>query len=100
MPHIDVNVEPEAKELWRPSSPETTQIYDFMTKVNKKFGLLLNDYDTLWKWSVSEPAQFWEEIWHYTKINAHNPYQQVSNPHFELGCIILDLRYAILIRST
>ncbi|KAJ6180839.1 hypothetical protein N7519_011300 [Penicillium mononematosum] len=77
MPHIDVNVVPEAKKLWRPSSPETTQIYDFMIKVNKKYGLSLNDYDTLWKWSVSEPAQFWEEIWHYTKINAHNPYQHV-----------------------
>ncbi|KAJ5826951.1 hypothetical protein N7447_003714 [Penicillium robsamsonii] len=77
MPLIDETVEPEVKELWRPSSPETTQIYDFMTKVNKKYGLSLNNYDALWKWSVSEPAQFWEEIWHYTKINAHNPYQQV-----------------------
>jgi hypothetical protein len=38
---------------------------------------LLND--TLWKWSVSEPAQFWEEIWHYTKINAHTPYQHAQN---------------------
>ncbi|KAK4861952.1 hypothetical protein LT330_003090 [Penicillium expansum] len=76
MPHIEI-FEPEVKELWRPSSPETTQIYDFMTKVSKKYGLILNDYNALWKWSVSEPAQFWEEIWHYTKIHTHNPYQQV-----------------------
>ena len=92
MPHIDEIVEPEAKELWRPSAPEATQIYDFMTKVNEKYGLSLNDYDALWKWSVSEPAQFWEEIWHYTKINAHNPYQQVSSSH-------LHMSYTILIRS-
>lgn len=92
MSQIDEIVEPEAKELWRPSAPETTQIYDFMTKVNEKYGLSLNDYDALWKWSVSEPAQFWEEIWHYTKINAHNPYEQVSNSH-------LYLSYPILIRS-
>lgn len=97
MPHIEI-LKPEAKELWRPSSPETTQIYDFMTKVNKKYGLSLNDYNALWKWSVSDPAQFWEEIWHYTKINAHNPCQQVSNS-FPLGprCIILNMGY--LIRS-
>ncbi|KAJ5561557.1 hypothetical protein N7461_000318 [Penicillium sp. DV-2018c] len=77
MPHIDESIDPEAKELWRPSSPETTLIHDFMTKVNKKHALSLSDYNALWKWSVSEPAQFWEEIWHYTKINAHQPYQQV-----------------------
>lgn len=78
MPHNDEAVTSEAKELWRPSSPETTQIYDFMTKVNKKHGLSLNDYNALWKWSVSEPAKFWEEIWHYTNIKAHEPYAQVS----------------------
>ena len=95
MPHIEI-VEPEVKELWRSSSPEATQVYDFMTKVNKKYGLTLNDYNALWKWSVSEPAQFWEEIWHYTKIHAHKPYQQVS---IGLRCII-GVRYPILIRST
>lgn len=78
MPHIDEAVAPEAKELWRPSSPEKTQIYDFMTKVNKKYGLSLNNYNALWKWSVSEPAQFWEEIWQYTCIKAHEPYKKVS----------------------
>lgn len=78
MPHIDEAVSSEARELWRPSSLETTQIYDFMTRVNKKHGQSFNDYNALWKWSVSDPAMFWEEIWHYTSIKAHEPYQQVS----------------------
>ena len=86
MPHIDEAVDSEDKELWRPSAPEATQIHDFMTKVNKKYGLSLNDYKSLWKWSVSEPAQFWEEIWHYTKIKAHQPYQKVSNTQIGLYC--------------
>ncbi|KAJ5677058.1 AMP-dependent synthetase/ligase [Penicillium maclennaniae] len=77
MPHIDEAVSMEVKELWRPSSPEKTQIYDFMTKVNKKHGLSLRDYNSLWKWSVSEPAQFWEEIWHYTHVLAHESYTRV-----------------------
>ncbi|KAJ5219460.1 uncharacterized protein N7498_001559 [Penicillium cinerascens] len=77
MPHIDESVTTEAKELWRPSSPETTQIHDFMTKVNNKYGQSLSDYNALWEWSVSQPAQFWEEIWHYTHIKAHQPYKQV-----------------------
>jgi hypothetical protein len=50
----------------------------------------LKDYNSLWKWSVSEPAQFWEEIWHYTKINAHEPYQKVSETPL--------CKYLILIR--
>lgn len=54
-------------------------IYDFMTKVNKKYGLSLSNYDALWKWSTSKPAQFWEEIWHYTHIKAHTPYKKVSS---------------------
>ncbi|KAJ5904175.1 AMP-dependent synthetase/ligase [Penicillium tannophilum] len=77
MPHIDEDINLEAKELWRPSSPEKTQIYDFMTKVSTKHGLSMYDYNALWQWSISEPAKFWEEIWHYTGIKAHQPYQQV-----------------------
>lgn len=78
MPHIDEAAAPEASLLWKPSSPESTQIYDFMTKVNKKYDLALNDYNALWSWSVSEPAKFWGEVWHYTHIKAHQPYQQVN----------------------
>lgn len=67
------------KELWRPSSPQTTQIYDFMTKASRKYNLSLKIYNDLWTWSVSQPAQFWEEIWHYTAIKAHKPYDTVSH---------------------
>ncbi|KAL2005472.1 hypothetical protein VTN00DRAFT_2683 [Thermoascus crustaceus] len=68
------------KELWRPSSPHATQIHDFKTIVSKKHGIPLNDYNDLWQWSVSEPAKFWEEIWHYTGIKAHKPYTKVLEP--------------------
>lgn len=86
MPHINETIlvdeaATDVKELWRPSAPETTQIYDFMTRVNKKHDLSLTHYNELWTWSVSEPAKFWEEIWHYTSIKAHAPYQQVRNTH-------------------
>lgn len=66
------------KELWRPSAPQATLIYDFMTKTSQKHGVSLHDYHDLWNWSVSEPSKFWEEIWHYTSIKAHTPYDQVS----------------------
>ncbi|KAJ5491092.1 Malonamoyl-CoA synthetase vrtB [Penicillium diatomitis] len=80
MPLIDVGTMPDTKELWKPSSPESTLIFDFMTKVNKRHGLTMKSYDSLWKWSVSEPAKFWEEIWQYTHIQAHKPYTSVLKP--------------------
>ncbi|PLB35476.1 acetoacetate--CoA ligase family protein [Aspergillus candidus] len=65
------------EELWRHSSPESTQIHDFMQKSAKKYDLPLNNYQDLWQWSVSEPAQFWEHVWEYTGVKAHEPYNRV-----------------------
>lgn len=67
------------KELWRPSSPEKTKIYEFKELVSKKHDVTFKDYNDLYQWSVTEPAKFWEEIWHYTEIKAHKPYTKVSS---------------------
>ncbi|RAL10447.1 acetoacetate--CoA ligase family protein [Aspergillus homomorphus CBS 101889] len=65
-----------SKELWRHSSPQTTQIYDFIKTVNKKHALSIESYNDLWEWSIAEPAKFWEDVWHYTSIVAHKPYER------------------------
>jgi acetoacetyl-CoA synthetase len=69
----------EAKELWRHSDPHSTQIYDFMHSLNQKYQLSLQNYNDLWQWSISKPSEFWEEIWHYTNVKAHKPYERVSS---------------------
>ncbi|CRG83108.1 acetoacetyl-CoA synthetase [Talaromyces islandicus] len=74
----------EAKELWRPSAPERTQIHHFKDLVSRKYSLELADYHDLWKWSVSEPALFWEEVWHYTMVKAHSPFTKVLDPDVPL----------------
>ena len=75
------------EELWRHSSPQTTAIYDFMTKASKKHGVSFSSYHDLWHWSVSEPAKFWEDVWHYTAVKAHQPYETVRS--FASICVIL-----------
>ncbi|KAL2865427.1 acetoacetyl-CoA synthase [Aspergillus lucknowensis] len=65
------------QELWWHSAPESTQIYQFMRNTAEKHGVTLDNYDDLWKWSVSEPAKFWEDIWLYTAVNAHKSYSKV-----------------------
>lgn len=66
-----------AKELWRPSNPEQTQMFHFKSYISQKYAVPLPGYSDLWQWSVSEPAKFWEEIWHYTGIKAHKTYDEV-----------------------
>ncbi|KAE8368266.1 hypothetical protein BDV27DRAFT_142081 [Aspergillus caelatus] len=73
-----------SKELWRHSSPQDTQIYDFMMKLNAEHGLALKSYNDLWRWSVSEPALFWEQIWHYAAIKSHEPYSRVLDADQDL----------------
>lgn len=38
-----------------------------------------DDYHALWKWSVKNPASFWESIWHYFEVKSHSPYRQVMS---------------------
>lgn len=72
----------EANALWRPSSPEKTQIHEFKVRVSQKYNLKLNGYQDLWQWSVDEPAKFWEEVWKYTGVKAQEPYSNVSIPRY------------------
>ncbi|GKZ28661.1 hypothetical protein AbraIFM66950_011097 [Aspergillus brasiliensis] len=66
-----------SKELWRHSSPRSTQIYDFIQSANAKHGLSMCTYNDLWQWSVSDPAKFWEDVWEFTSIQAHKSYDRV-----------------------
>lgn len=50
-----------------------------MQKTADKHGIALKNYDDLWKWSISEPAKFWEDIWKYTAINSHKTYNNVCH---------------------
>jgi acetoacetyl-CoA synthetase len=65
------------KELWRPSHPERTKLHHFKTLIAQKYKIPLRTYHDLWQWSVTQPANFWEEVWHYTSIKSHQPYSQV-----------------------
>lgn len=73
----------DSEELWRHPRPETTEMYAFQQHLIKKHSTPLESYNDLWKWSIDNPAHFWEEIWHYTGIKAHKTYDLVCQeyPH-------------------
>jgi hypothetical protein len=68
----------EGVELWRHPHPESTEIYAFQQHVAKKHDIANNSYAELWQWSIDHPSAFWEEVWHYTGIKAHRPYDSVG----------------------
>lgn len=68
----------DSAELWRHPRPETTEFYAFQQHLMKKYPIRSDSYTDLWKWSIENPATFWENIWHYTGIKAHKKYDSVS----------------------
>lgn len=66
-----------APELWRHENPTGTQMWKFVQHVNAKYGLALNDYPSLYRWSVDNIAAFWEEVWDFAGVNASRRFDQV-----------------------
>ncbi|KZP00608.1 acetoacetate-CoA ligase [Calocera viscosa TUFC12733] len=56
--------------LYTPSSPETTQTSLFREHINQKYGVELQHYEDLYKWSTSPSSygSFWEEVWDWTHV--------------------------------
>lgn len=72
-------------ELWRHPHPQTTQFYAFQQHLRNKYPLESDSYSDLWQWSVNNPSDFWEEIWHYTGVKAHKTYESVRFKPFCLS---------------
>ena len=54
----------EGAELWRPSAEtvEAARITDFMRWLAAERGVETGDYEALRRWSVTEPAAFWQAL--------------------------------------
>jgi acetoacetyl-CoA synthetase len=65
--------------LWEPSpeSAERSQMTAYMRWLEAERGLTLPDYESLWRWSVTELEQFWASIWDYFAVQSSAPYSEV-----------------------
>jgi acetoacetyl-CoA synthetase len=50
--------------LWMNSSPETTNLAEFMGKLGRGS----DDYEQFWRWSIENPEKFWDAVWNYAGI--------------------------------
>jgi len=65
--------------LWQPPAEgiKSTQLTRLIKRVQQKYGLSDTDFSTLHQWSVSNPAEFWDEVWLDCSIIASAPYTSV-----------------------
>lgn len=69
--------------IWKPSleTIETTQMTQFMQRINEHTGLAMRSYADLYDWSIQHPAEFWEQLALFTQVKFSTPYTQVlDNP--------------------
>ena len=64
-------------ELWRHPAPESTQMWEFLQKINHNQGTSMKSYDELFQWSIDNVADFWAAVWDYVGIVASVPYEEV-----------------------
>ena len=65
--------------LWQPSTKRKANatINRFMDQVNAEFGVDVSDYESLYQWSIANPADFWTLLWDFAEIKASKKGHQV-----------------------
>jgi len=61
--------------LWQPSNErvEASALARFMRQADTRFHAGASDYQTLWRWSVDRPDQFWSLVWDEVGIVGDGP---------------------------
>ena len=77
----------EGELLWTPP-PERfadSHLARFTRWVERERGLTFEDYEALWRWSVSDLQAFWGYIWDYFEVVASVPYARALTGDEMLG---------------
>ncbi len=85
--------------IWRPSAERVNRagITHYLRWLEADRGLTFADYESLWRWSVERIEDFWESVWEFGGVRAHQPYRQVLDKHIMPGAKWFDgamLNYA------
>ncbi|HNA95381.1 MAG TPA: hypothetical protein PKZ72_11755, partial [Saprospiraceae bacterium] len=67
------------KLLWKPSEKfaASSNLNLYRIWLNEQYGLSLQDYDDMHRWSVENIGSFWESITQYFDVMFHTPYDQI-----------------------
>jgi len=58
--------------LWQPSAArrENANMTRFIKRVNNTYGADVGEYPSLYRWSIENPAAFWDLLWDFAGIKA------------------------------
>ena len=59
------------------SAPYIPQIRLYQNWLHSERGLQFENYDALWRWSVTELEAFWQSIWDYFELQSPTPHSAV-----------------------
>ncbi|MCP4326977.1 MAG: acetoacetate--CoA ligase [Alphaproteobacteria bacterium] len=65
--------------LWQPSDERKrgTNLWAFMRQVEAENGITLDDYESLWAWSITEIEKFWLAVWDFCGVIGDGPGERV-----------------------
>ena len=66
-----------AKQLWRHSSPESTQLHSFIQALNTSHNKSFESYEDLYAWSITDLSSFWAAVWEHVGVRVSKPYDKV-----------------------
>ena len=56
----------------------STRLGQFLEFCEARSGLVFDDYDALWQWSIADGLEAcWEAVWEFFDVQASRPYEQV-----------------------
>ena len=63
------------EKLWEPTPEaiERSQLTAYARWLERERGVATSGYDDLWRWSVTELADFWGSIWDYFEVISSQP---------------------------
>ena len=69
--------------LWQPSQEriQSANISAFMRKVNKSYNLSLQDFDSLYDWSIANLENFWSVMWDFLSLDG----EKGEGPYLRYG---------------
>jgi acetoacetyl-CoA synthetase len=75
----DMNTEPPAAPLFVPPNAGSSHCVAFLKKVNEKYGLALDSYFDLYRWSIDHVDLFWDTVWDDVVIVGYKGQDVVDN---------------------
>ena len=71
--------------------PFVPQIRLYQNWLRDQRGLTFDNYDALWRWSITDMNAFWQSIWDYFDLQSHATHCGLGEKH-HAGCRVVQWR--------